>query len=497
MPQSIDMRGEASRSPGNRPQLGPRPVLSVFYAAKFGHLGIVLPFLAPWFQGRGLEPAAIGLMLALPPLFKIITPWSWGHWADRSGRRRELLFVGAAVAAVALVAMTFADRLIVLGILMAIYAFARAPVIPYLEATSLEQRERRDLSYGPIRLWGSVAFVVLSSGYGAMAAKLHPDAGLRIAAALLALCAVLAVLLPVPDRGAPRRDDGPTSGTSAGIVRFFVVCALMQVSHGAYYTFYSIHLGELGYGTRTIGGLWALAVVCEVLLLTRMDRILRRIGTRRVLWASLILAAARWLIIGSFTGLPWLALGQTLHAATYAAFHVAAIGVVFRHYGPAASARGQAMYSGMTFGAGMFVGNLAAGWLAGPLGLSTLFVASAGVALVALAVLARAGAYPGSEPDRDARGPLERMRSASSGSAGSCSTSTRRGISSIQFGFIRNARANRGSASSTRSLVTRVTACQKTNSSLSGNIVSAAEYSRSARSMSPAATASSPEFILS
>jgi PPP family 3-phenylpropionic acid transporter len=403
------MQNGPSRSPKKRLRRNPRPVLSAFYAAQFGHLGIILPFLAPWFQGRGLEPAAIGVMLALPPLFKIIAPWSWGHWADRSGRRRELLFVGATIASVALVAMTFADRLIVLGFLMAIYAFTRAPVLPYLEATSLEQSEHLDLSYGPIRLWGSVAFVVLSSGYGVLAKSLHSDAGLWIAATLLALCAVLAVRLPAPDRSAARADDGPspgargeTPGPAAGIVRFFAACALMQVSHGAYYTFYSIHLGELGYGTRTIGGLWAVAVVCEVLLLTRMDRILRRFGTARVLSASLALAAVRWLIIGSFTGLPWLAVGQTLHAATYAAFHVAAIGVVFRHFGPGARARGQAMYSGMTFGAGMFVGNLTAGALAVPLGLPALYLASAGVALVALVVLGGAGDYSGPGSDREA-----------------------------------------------------------------------------------------------
>jgi PPP family 3-phenylpropionic acid transporter len=279
---------------------------------------------------------------------------------------------------------------------MALYAFARAPVLPYLEATSLEQREQRDLSYGPIRLWGSVAFVVLSGGYGAAAAAMHPDAGLWIAAFLLGLCSALAFLLPAPDRSVGtgiERSPARAAGAPSGIVRFFAACALMQVSHGAYYTFYSIYLVQLGYTTRTVGILWALAVVCEVALLTRMDGIVRRLGTVKVLRASLVLAATRWLIIGTVASLPWLVLAQALHAATYAAFHVAAIGVVFRYFGPQARARGQAMYSGMTFGLGMFVGNLSAGWLAAPLGLPALFLASAGVALLALVVLGGASGY--------------------------------------------------------------------------------------------------------
>jgi hypothetical protein len=60
------------------------------------------------------------------------------------------------------------------------------------------------------------------------------------------------------------------------------------------------------------------------------------------------------------------------------------------------------MYSGMTFGAGMFVGNLTAGALAVPLGLPALYLASAGVALVALVVLGGAGDYSGPGSDREA-----------------------------------------------------------------------------------------------
>ena len=85
-----------------------------------------------------------------------------------------------------------------------------------------------------------------------------------IAAGLLALCALVSLTLPlelwrpeppaqrsagVLDVGAPRR---------LSLVRFFAACALMQASDGAYYTFYSIRLQDLGHGGATIGALWAL-----------------------------------------------------------------------------------------------------------------------------------------------------------------------------------------------------------------------------------------------
>jgi PPP family 3-phenylpropionic acid transporter len=370
--------------------------LAALYAVKFGHLGIVMPFLAPWIQSRGLGPAAIGVLLAAPALFKILAPWCWGRWADRSGRRRELLLVAALAAAASLAGVVLSPGMAVLSLMMVLYAFARAPVLPYIEATSLEQSEHRRFSYGPIRLWGSLAFVVTSSGIGALEGWVSLSTGLLIAAGLMGLCGLLSLTLPAPlhaghiSETAPPASEG--NGPPAGgvrLVRFFAACALMQISHGAYYTFYSIRLQDLGFGGATIGSLWALAVICEILLFTRMDRVLERFGTESVMAACLLIAAGRWLLIGSSAALPWLIVGQTLHAFTYAAFHLAAIRVVYRQFGPRHRARGQAMYSGMTFGLGLFLGSLVAGWLVEPLGLPTVFKASAGVALLALLVLGR------------------------------------------------------------------------------------------------------------
>jgi MFS transporter, PPP family, 3-phenylpropionic acid transporter len=68
-----------------------------------------------------------------------------------------------------------------------------------------------------------------------------------------------------------------------------------------------------------------------------------------------------------------------LHAGTFGAFHAASVAAVQRVFPDSAQARGQALFSGLAYGAGGALGALAAGWAweaAGPgpsFSLSALF----------------------------------------------------------------------------------------------------------------------------
>lgn len=363
----------------------PRPALALLYAAHFGHLGLVLPFLPLWIHSRGLSSIAIGVLLALGPLSKLVAPWTWGRLADRTGARREILAGALAAAAAAFAALALLRDFVALFAVMAVYAFFSSPGIPFAEATALEQSESRGFAYGRIRLWGSLAFAVVSVGYGASRAALPADGGFFVGAGLLAVAAVAGFGLPPPTVDSAEaggsvsaRARRPSRGA---LVRLLAACALMQASHGTYYTFYSIRLHEIGFGEATVGALWALAVLCEVVLLLRIDGILARFGTGTVLRLSLLVAVVRWVTIASASSLPVLAAAQALHALTYAAFHVAALREVYAGFGPSSRATGQAIYSGASYGLGMSGGTLAAGFLADAVGLPWVFAGSAGVAL--------------------------------------------------------------------------------------------------------------------
>ena len=84
------------------------------------------------------------------------------------------------------------------------------------------------------------------------------------------------------------------------VLVFFVVSFLLQVSHGAYYTYFSIYLSSLDYSKTQIGWLWALGVMAEVLMFVIMHRWLKRSTIENIMLISLALTLLRWAITARY-----------------------------------------------------------------------------------------------------------------------------------------------------------------------------------------------------
>jgi PPP family 3-phenylpropionic acid transporter len=137
----------------------------------------------------------------------------------------------------------------------------------------------------------------------------------------------------------------------------------MAASHGALYAFLSLHLEALGYSATTIGALWTLGVAAEVLVFLFLPQLFRRFPLSGILVASLACAVLRFLAIGwGARELGIVLLAQLLHGATFGAFHAAAVAAVHRVFPEHAQARGQTLFSSVSYGAGAAAGFLIAGW---------------------------------------------------------------------------------------------------------------------------------------
>lgn len=340
--------------------------LSGFYFCYFGALGALLPYWGLYLQDRGLTPLAIGELMAILTGTKLVAPNLWGWLVDRGAGRMRLVRFACLLAALTFAAIFLAQGFWGIAAVLFVASFFWNAALPQMEAITFNHLGTRANRYASVRLWGSIGFILTVAGVGWLVQAQGTGAVPWVVLALFCGIWLASLLVPESARGHPGQGEDSLRRLlrRPEILAFLASCLLMQVSHGAYYAFYSIYLKAAGYGSLAVGGLWAWGVFIEVLVFLRMHRLLERFGARRVLLASLGLAVLRWLLIGNLVGLAAVqVLAQALHAATFGAFHASAIHLAHHYFPGRAQGRGQALYNSLSFGAGGAAGSLLAGWL--------------------------------------------------------------------------------------------------------------------------------------
>lgn len=340
--------------------------LSGFYFFYFALLGTWLPYWGLYLKELGYSALDIGYLSAVVMATKIVAPSIWGLLADRSGRRTAIIRLGSLLAMLVFAGIVLRKDFWWLAAVVAGYSFFWNAVLAQFEVVTLSHLGEHHAFYSRIRVWGSIGFIVAVAavGWAMDRFSLHYLPGILIA--LLALIWLSSLLVAEKQGGAHLHH---TSGGVLEILRqpaviaFFASCFLLQVAHGPYYTFFSIHLEGFAYSKTAIGSLWSLGVLAEVILFIFMHRLMAGVSIRSIMLLSLLLAAIRWLMIGYLAdSLFWLLIAQCLHAASFGTYHAIAVEIVRRafvgHHG-----QGMALYSGLSFGAGGAVGAALSGWL--------------------------------------------------------------------------------------------------------------------------------------
>lgn len=358
--------------------------LAGFYFAYFCYLGTFVAYFSLWLAGRGHSPAEIGAVLAVPQFVRIVAPAAWGWLADVwgtrfPGGRRGMVVVSSVLAAASFGALFLAEGLAGVFACVALMALFSAGVLPLVEATTLATLGGRTERYGPVRLWGSLGFILSVLAVGALL-DLRPVAVLLpVIVALMAFAALAALALPGA-RAAGAEEGAPGVFRvlrEPRVVALFAACFCMSVAHGALYAFYSIYLVQAGYSKTVVGLLWTLGVLAEIVLFLSLPALFRRWSLRAVLVSSFTAAAVRFVAIGwGVESLALLAAAQILHAFTFGAYHAAAVAAVHRLFSGALEVRGQALYASLSYGLGGTVGMLLSGWAWSALGPELTFSVS-------------------------------------------------------------------------------------------------------------------------
>jgi len=365
--------------------------LSAFYLCYFASLGVLLPYWSLYLKSLGFDAQAIGVLMAIVPATKIFAPYLWGWIADCTRRPIRVVRIASLLAVVSFAGVLFGSGFWWLALVLFAFSVFWNSALPVFEVTTLNHLGDRAHSYSSVRLWGSLGFILMVVLLGQ-----HVEAagiGYVPMVMLVMLGCIFIASMLVPERlSAIHAEQGSILHVirEPVVLAFLLVSFLMLMSHGPYYTFYSIYLEDQGYSRSLIGVFWAVGVIAEIVVFLLMVRLLPAFGARRLLLVTLLLTVLRWLLIGHFVdNLAVLFMAQLFHAFSFGMFHAVSISLVHRLFRGRHQGRGQALYASISFGAGGASGSLISGLLWDRISHALLFSLAAGAALAAFVIVWR------------------------------------------------------------------------------------------------------------
>jgi len=307
--------------------------LAVFYAALFTALGVQLPFLPVWLAARGLDADTIGVVLALPMIVRVFAIPIATRSADRHDALRLAIAIAAALGVLGYGALAFAQGTAVIAIVFALASVAYTPIMPLADAYALRGLSLVGRAYGPVRLWGSAAFIAGSLGAGVLLDFMPArDLIWLLVAAIVVTAAMGLALAPLAPREVSSRARPASSARALLRDPAFLTAAaaasLIQASHAVYYGFSALAWQAAGLDGAAIGALWGLAVVAEIVLFAVSARL--SLAPATLLTAGAAGAAVRWAAMALDPPTALLPPLQCLHALSFGATHLGALGCVAR-----------------------------------------------------------------------------------------------------------------------------------------------------------------------
>ncbi len=359
------------------------PRLAVFYGASCAAIGVQMPFLPVWLAARELDSRLIGLILALPMFVRIVAIPVVTGWADRHDHLRAGIALAAALSVLGYAALGLAHGAAAIAALLALASVAYTPLMPLTDAYALRGLAPRGRAYGPVRLWGSVTFIIGSFGAGVLLDLMAPNDLIWLVVGVMAPAAAAALALrplDAPGAAPPVARLSPAEMLRDPVFLAVIAAAsLIQASHAMYYGFSTLGWRAAGLDGEVVGALWAVGVLAEIVLFSVSGRL--PLGPTTLLRLGAAGAVIRWTAMAFEPSPAVLPLLQCLHALSFGATHLGTLGFIAQTTPAGLAARAQGY---LAVAMGLF--------MAGAMSLSGVLYGRYGAAgYAAMALLAAAG----------------------------------------------------------------------------------------------------------
>ncbi|WP_301623972.1 MFS transporter [Paenibacillus apis] len=353
---------------------------------QYAILAVVAPFLPLYFSNQGYSSSQIGFLMVIGPFVASLVQPMWGYVSDRLQAVKAIIFVLwiLAIASSAVLFHAGSNYVLTLVFVLALYFFFQ-PSMPLVDSISVQSASRRGISYGSVRLFGSMGYTMISLTGGAILALLG---GITRLPYLLWAVWAIPLLLLIFLKDEPAEGGGMTLKSLGAIFKnksflwFLVLVFIISVPHRLNDVMLGLYMKELGATDSMVGWAWALAAAVEIPVFALLGRYLHKIHEFALLGIVGLLYALRWLIY-YVTDEPWVLLFLQAGAAlTFAVFWLVAMHYVARVLPPELGATGFSLLSMVYLGLAGMSGGLIGGSLNDLYGGESMYLFASLVSLI-------------------------------------------------------------------------------------------------------------------
>jgi nucleoside transporter len=321
----------------------------------------------------------IGYTYLMNNIAAIISPFFVGMIADRYFASQKVMgvlhLIGGALMYWSSGISTFS--LLIFGLLL--YNLTYMPTLALVNAISFRQMGKPEQQFPKVRVWGTIGWIVAGLFISFILARFYPEVEqtavpLKMAAVASILLGLYSFTLPntPPQNAGKKVSAGEILGLKALRLMkqksffIFVLCSLLiSIPLAFYYSFTNLYLNSLG--MKYAVAKQSLGQVSEVGFMILMPFFFARLGVKKMLLVGMLAWVVRYAFFasGNLGPLEWmLYVGILLHGVCYDFFFVTGQIYVDKKASPEIRASAQGFITLITYGVGLGLGTVIAGWVA-------------------------------------------------------------------------------------------------------------------------------------
>jgi PPP family 3-phenylpropionic acid transporter len=345
------------------------PRLKAVYFLFYGGLGANLSFFAPYLRGLGFSGEQIGRVQMVGSLAAAPAGLMWAIFADRLGALTGALRLAAWGAFGAVALLPFVDSPTSVAVILLVNGLVQPAITPLLDSVTVESvRDRPEMSYARVRLFGSLGFIVIVQVLGFSLAL----RGARPSDVLVPLSyvgctlgyALVATTLPALAAPASRPRFVETFALlrQPKLVLVLLAAAVHFASTSPYYQLFGIFVRDHGFPPTVTSLGTGFGVLAEVAALFYFNEIERRFELGTIMAIAFASASLRWFLLSRSTSAIAMVLLQGFHGITFGYYWGATVKALSKLVPSHLRATGQALFGAIAFSLGGAIGYPLAGY---------------------------------------------------------------------------------------------------------------------------------------